>query len=272
MSRFSLVSWIVLLMATVVISAEAATQSYLLQRRVGAKGEWEPITTLTISRISDASPKLKLKHPTEAVELTKEKKKAFAEAVFVYYRLIREDDTDGKSAVSVALTPCSILRGFEAVDSRSVVLRELLGVVVGPGTTAWGLQTTSETNAFHAKLVNGDECDRSILSLFPHVRVQATVALVEPVAPQSVPDYTELDRLMRKDDGKSPRNRRSKRKSGVKSTNTPPVYGEELPPPPQQNGDDEGEEEDNRTFLQKYWLFLVMPFVFSVVQGLMAKK
>ncbi|ORC89066.1 uncharacterized protein TM35_000142770 [Trypanosoma theileri] len=273
MSRFLLVLLTALLLAVAVISTDAATQSYVLQRRVDATGSWEPVSTFTISRNGDSTPKLKQKQPNKEVELSKENKNAFAKAAFVYYRLIREEDTEGKHAVSVALTPCSILRGFEAVDSRTIVLRELLGIAVGAGTSAVGLQTTSETNAFHAKLVDGDECDRSILALFPQVRLETRVGLVEPVAPQSLPDYTELERLMNKAEGKSPRNRQRKRKTDAASAETSSLYGEQSSQH-QQQGEEEEEEvtEDNRSFLQKYWLYLVLPFVFSVIQGLMAKK
>uniref|UniRef100_A0A0A9YFW9 Uncharacterized protein n=1 Tax=Lygus hesperus TaxID=30085 RepID=A0A0A9YFW9_LYGHE len=82
--------------------------------------------------------------------------------------------TESGVVTSVVLTPCSIIRGFVAVDSQTVMLNEQFKVVPGQGSSLIGLQVSSYTNFFHAKMRNGDECDRSIVHrLFPSVRTQA---------------------------------------------------------------------------------------------------
>ncbi|EKG01740.1 hypothetical protein TCSYLVIO_007257, partial [Trypanosoma cruzi] len=174
--RFLLLGLFALLAMTVVAS-DAASEVYELQRRVGVAGDWESISSMTISR-GPVGATAKLKQNKDAqdsgkdIDLTKEKKTALAKAQFVYYRLVRKGDKDGINAVSVVLTPCSLVRDFDALDSRTVVLRESLRVAVGPDATVVGLQATSGTNTFHAKMLNGDECDLSILSLFPNVRMR----------------------------------------------------------------------------------------------------
>ncbi|KAF5221373.1 putative transmembrane protein [Trypanosoma cruzi] len=267
------------LLAMTVVASDAASEVYELQRRVGVAGDWESISSMTISR-GPVGATAKLKQNKDAqdsgkdIDLTKEKKTALAKAQFVYYRLVREGDKDGINAVSVVLTPCSLVRDFDALDSRTVVLRESLRVAVGPDATVVGLQATSGTNTFHAKMLNGDECDLSILSLFPNVRMRVSVGLVEPTAPRSLPDYAELDTIARLSDSKSTG---SKDRKSKKSGAAPSSYGDH-PSEKQQAGmlgeKDEGEEpeEDNRTFLQKYWTFLVIPFLVSLIQGLFSKR
>ncbi|RNC58303.1 hypothetical protein TcCL_ESM04110 [Trypanosoma cruzi] len=267
------------LLAMTVVASDAASEVYELQRRVGVAGDWESISSMTISR-GPVGATAKLKQNKDAqdsgkdIDLTKEKKTALAKAQFVYYRLVRKGDKDGINAVSVVLTPCSLVRDFDALDSRTVVLRESLRVAVGPDATVVGLQATSGTNTFHAKMLNGDECDLSILSLFPNVRMRVSVGLVEPTAPRSLPDYAELDTIARLSDSKSTG---SKDRKSKKSGAAPSSYGDH-PSEKQQAGmlgeKDEGEEpeEDNRTFLQKYWTFLVIPFLVSLIQGLFSKR
>ncbi|PBJ80341.1 hypothetical protein TcG_13473 [Trypanosoma cruzi] len=276
--RFLLLGLFALLAMTVVAS-DAASEVYELQRRVGVAGDWESISSMTISR-GPVGATAKLKQNKDAqdsgkdIDLTKEKKTALAKAQFVYYRLVRKGDKDGINAVSVVLTPCSLVRDFDALDSRTVVLRESLRVAVGPDATVVGLQATSGTNTFHAKMLNGDECDLSILSLFPNVRMRVSVGLVEPTAPRSLPDYAELDTIARLSDSKSTG---SKDRKGKKSGAAPSSYGDH-PSEQQQAGmlgekdEGEGPEEDDRTFLQKYWTFLVIPFLVSVIQGLLSKR
>ncbi|KEG15418.1 hypothetical protein DQ04_00081170 [Trypanosoma grayi] len=244
---------------------DAATQSYVLQRRIGAAGEWEPITTFVVSRHSPDAPAKVKQAPPKDVELSKDKKNALAAAQFVHYRVAREDDADGRDAVGLALSPCSILRGFEAVDARAVVVREEVRVAVGPGTSVTGLQARSETNTFHAKMLNGDECDRSILSLFPHVRVRAGVGYVEPIAPRSVPNYAELDVFARRNDPKVSRSGGRKKKASG-GGNSPQEHQTQV------EGEEEEEEVDSRTFFQKYWMYLVLPFVFSFIQNMIVKN
>ncbi|EKF30213.1 hypothetical protein MOQ_005974 [Trypanosoma cruzi marinkellei] len=267
------------LLAMTVVASDAASEVYELQRRVGVAGDWESISSMTISR-GPVGGTAKLKQNKDAqdtgkdIDLTKEKKTALAKAQFVYYRLVRKGDKDGINAVSVALTPCSLVRDFDALDARTVVLRESLRVAVGPDATVVGLQATSGTNTFHAKMLNGDECDLSILSLFPNVRMRVSVGLVEPTAPRSLPDYAELDTIARLSDSKSAG---SKDRKSKKRGTAPSSYGDH-PSEQQQAGmlaeQDEGDEpeEDNRTFLQKYWTFLVIPFLVSLIQGLFSKR
>ncbi|RNF03862.1 hypothetical protein TraAM80_05516 [Trypanosoma rangeli] len=269
------------LLVIVTGASEAVSEVYDLQRRLGAEGDWEAISSITISRVSvDATAKLW--QNSEALDsgkqgdLTKEKKAALAKAQFVYYRLVRKGDVDGSSAVSIALTPCSLVRGFEAADSRTVLLRESLRVAVGTGATVVGLQATSGTNTFHAKMLNGDECDLGILSLFPHVRLQASVGLVEPTAPRSLPDYADLDALAKLGNSKSAGKKGAKKKGGGAASKATSLYGGN--PQQQQAGvaeeQDQAEqpEEDDRTFIQKYWTFLLIPFAMSLLQGLLAKR
>ncbi|RNF26022.1 uncharacterized protein Tco025E_01727 [Trypanosoma conorhini] len=269
------------LLVLAAVASEAASEVYDLQRRMGAEEEWETISSVTISRASvDATARLRQSSDAvgsgKQVDLTKEKKAALAKAEFVYYRLLRKGDADGSSAVSVALTPCSLVRGFDAVDSRTVVMRESLRVAVGPDATAVGLQARSGTNTFHAKMLNGDECDLGILALFPHVRLQVSVGLLEPTAPRSLPDYAELEALAKLVDEKSAGKKGSKTK---KRRTVSKASSSHVGSPQQQQAgvpveDDEGEEaeEDNRTFLQKYWTFLLIPFLMSFLQNFLAKR
>lgn len=271
------------LLSIAAAAVDAASQSYVLQRRMGVADNWEAIASVTVSRAFANAPAI-LRHeakkegaagPDDHTDLSSEKKNMLGRAQFVYYRLLPKGDGDDKRAVSLAITPCSLVRGFEALDSRTIVLREFLRVAVGPNTTVLGLQATSETNTFHTKLLNGDECDVSILSLFPTVRTRVHIGLVTSTSPRSLPDYTDLTALAKKDapatTGGAEKKRKKRGAAATASASQEDNSQEEQRAVDGGQDDEEEEEEDKRSFLQKYWLYLVIPFVMSLVQNALVK-
>ncbi|KAG8347939.1 hypothetical protein TRVL_01236 [Trypanosoma vivax] len=257
--------------------ADAFSRSYYLQRRIGESGKWEPVTSFTISRHSPDSPaklKQKQEQATEGRELTGEEKNALSIEQFVRYRLLPEGGNETREAVSLALSPCSILRGFEAADSRSIHLRETLAVAVGPGATVVGLQASSLANRFHAHMLEGDQCDVTVLSLFPQVRIYAAVGLLSPVVPRSTPNYTELNAFTFHGIRKEVNSKKASKKKKEHMTKANAPHGDEGNDNFQYQTGEEGEEEeeDRRTFLEKYWMFFAAFLVINVIQGFASSK
>nr|CCC89277.1 conserved hypothetical protein [Trypanosoma congolense IL3000] len=260
---------LIVLFVVLCFSAEgvcAASESYTLHRKVDGDADWRTIGTFTVSRHSPDSPaKLRYQPPRDEMELSAEEKKAMATAKFVYYRAVRHGDDTSAGAVSIALSPCSLVRGFEAVGHRTMLLHETLVAAIGHNVTIIGLQAVSNTNMFHARMVDGDECDLSVLFLFPEVKMRVRVGLLAPSSPLTVPNYTELDIYM----GRVAKEKRAK-KGGKKAGDRKEATGAESPLTAKEELQEE--EEDERTFLQKYWVYIVVPFVISVIQSLVAAR
>lgn len=236
-------------------SVQAASQVYSVQRRLGIVSEWATIASFTVTRQSSQSPAHIRFKATAGVDLTKEEKQAITAADIIYYRAIPKDGDAAAVADAsvVAVTPCSIIRGFEAVDSRTVVLHEKIKVLPGPGTSIIGLQLSSETNFFHSKMLRGAECDLSVVEkLFPVVRVQLTVGLLHATEPLNKVRYEDLGVLQ-------------EGAAEASAAKTPKTTTRKV-----KNDQGEWVEEevpvDNRSFLQKYWMYFLIPVIMSFLQ------
>ncbi|KPA75403.1 putative mitochondrial hypothetical protein [Leptomonas pyrrhocoris] len=239
------------------VTAHAASQPYVLERRVGADADWVTIGSFAISRISPQAPARVSTQLRGELSMTMEQREEFAGASFIYYRAypFQEGKAAPEHPATVVVTPCSLIRGFDAVDSKTVVLNENIRVVPGPNTTLLGLQVSSETNFFHSKMVNGDACDRSVVQkLFPTVRLQTKIGLVHPVRVSRKVNYEDLKVLIASENDKQ-----GKKKPKVQVRQVRNAEGELV------------EEEvpvDERSFLQKYWMYIVLPIGMSLIQNL----
>ncbi|CAD2215299.1 hypothetical protein AGDE_01822 [Angomonas deanei] len=162
--------------------------------------------------------------------------------------------------ISASTSPCALIRGFEAVDGTTVALHENIKILPGEGTSIVGLQVIADTNFFHSKMRNGDECDLTVVQkLFPTVRISAHVSLLQPTALMSTVRYKDLEDLEAAKAADGPKKAEGPKKSIRKV----------------KNADGEWVEEEiiveEKSFIQKYWMYLVVPFVLQIVQGL-AKK
>ncbi|KAK7202206.1 transmembrane protein [Novymonas esmeraldas] len=237
--------------------AQAASQTYALERRVGSEGTWTRLGTFAISRISPSAPaRISTQLGAEA-SLSMEERQQFTAADVIFYRAYPHEEGQPvpRFAATVVIAPCSLIRGFLAVDGKTVVLNENIKVVPGPNTSLLGLQVSSETNIFHSKMQKGDECDRSVVqTLFPTVRLKTSLGLAHPAKAARKVRYEDLTAL-----AEAERARNNKEK----------------PPPAKRqvrNADGEIVEEDvpvdDRSFLQKYWMYLALPIVMSFVQNM----
>lgn len=235
--------------AAVLGCAEAASESYELQRRFD-DGEWSSIATFTIQRQTSHSPARVKSPPAAMAELSASEKTALVSAQLVSYRAFQPGNE--ANAVVVSTSPCSIIRGFDAVDSRTVLLKQRIKVVPGTGTSLLGLQIDSETNFFHAKMLNGDECDKTVVQkLFPVVQMKVEVEVANPTPVKAV-RYSDLKILS---------------EQGAPKKNEPKVTVKRV-----KNEKGEWVETevpvDERGFLQKYWMYLLIPIIMSTVQNL----
>lgn len=249
---------LLLLLLNVSCAVYGASQAYTLERRVGQDGEWTSMATFAISRQTSQAPARIRAQTTPEMDLNTEQREQIATSDLIYYRAYPSSSEKRAPAdtVVVTISPCSLIRGFDAVDSKTVLLTERLKVVPGPGTSLLGLQVSSETNVFHAKMQHGDECDRSVVQrLFPTVRLRAEVGLVHPVQVTQKVRYEDLRVLS---EAVEDRNKKSGSKKTARSRN--------------EDGEEVKEEEeapvDDRSFLQKYWMYLVLPIVMSVIQNM----
>ncbi|CBH08834.1 hypothetical protein, conserved [Trypanosoma brucei gambiense DAL972] len=262
----AIVSFVVLCFA----SAEyccGITQSYILQRRIDGTNDWRIVSTFNISRHSvDSLVKLKHSSPQGDNDLTAVEKDALVKAEHVFYRVTRGGDDTDAGAVAVALSPCTIVRGFEALDPRTVLLHETLAVAVGTNVSAVGLQVTSTTNAFHAKMLDGDECDLTVLSLFPQVKIRLKLGLLVASAPLTTPNYTELAEYTNHLSKEGSSQKKGTKKSKKRSSDAQNPLSQE------QEQDDAEDEEDKRSFVERYWIYFVVPFAVSLLQGIFAPK
>ncbi|GET88082.1 transmembrane protein, putative [Leishmania tarentolae] len=239
------------------ISVDAVSQSYVLERRVGSDGEWAGIGAFSISRLSSQAPaRISTQLPGE-VSLSMDERNKLASADLVYYRAYpnQEGKPVPKHPTTVVVTPCSLIRGFEAMDSKTVVLHENINIAPGANTSLMGLQVSSETNFFHSKMLAGDECDHSVVQkLFPTVRLNTKVGLVHPLKVARKVRYEDLNAMKEAEDAKKTKGRPPTEKRMVRNAEGE-VVEEEVPV-------------DERSFLQKYWMYIVIPIVMSVLQNM----
>lgn len=228
---------------------------YTIERRIGTESQWSEIASFTLLQSRSSKAKLTaLDEPRHL--LTTEQRELFAESDFIYYRAVREGETDNHAAAPTAVvSPCTIIRSFYAVDKQTLLLREVVNVVPNYDLSIMGLQVVSETNSFHSGMTNGDECERSVVvGLFSDVRIQAEVALVSSVEVKPV-NYEQLKVVADPKEkneraGSSAKKKMRRRENGV--------WEEEQ--------EDEEVIEPEPTFLQKYWMFLLIPIVMSFMK------
>ncbi|KAG5506392.1 hypothetical protein JKF63_05895 [Porcisia hertigi] len=239
------------------ISAHAASQSYVLERRVGSDGEWVKLGSFTISRLSSQAVARISTQLGDESTLSMEERDHFSTADLVFYRAYayQAGMPAPQHATTVSVTPCSLIRGFDAIDSKTVVLNENIKVVPGPNTSLLGLQVSSEVNIFHSKMQNGDECDRSVVQkLFPTVLLKTKVGLVHPLKVARKVRYEDLTALVEAEDSEKNKKKPKTEKRQVRNAEGEIV--EEVVPV------------DDRSFLQKYWMYFVLPIVMSLLQNL----
>ncbi|EPY28269.1 hypothetical protein STCU_05216 [Strigomonas culicis] len=194
------------------------------------------------------------------MEMTKEQKERLSVTDMVFYRALPADSKNPEDAVEVSTSFCSLVRGFEPVDRSTLILHERLRVVPGSGASIIGLQLSSDTNFFHAKLNNGDECDISVIQkLFPTTIMQVHVSLQQPTALMTTVRYNDLKDLQEIDKNKNGKKTEAPQKSIRKVKNADGEWVEEEV------------EIEEKTFFQKYWMYLVVPFALQVIQGLIKK-
>lgn len=215
-----------------------AKEQYELQRSFDGT-TWETRASLTVSR-SEASTPARLKvvpSPAHSV-------KGIAVAEALMYRVVNSKSTVTASLVT---SPCALVRGFDAASPQSLRIPESIGVIVAEGTHISGLQLTPSTNTHHSS-IKASDCDRSILSLFPNIDATLTVALVKSVEPKMVSNFEDFPAVT----GAPP----------PKKAPATDAAGEQKAAP----------EEDNRSFIDKYWWYIVMFGLYTVVNGFLGSK
>ena len=90
-----------------------------------------------------------------------------------------------------------------------------------------GLQFDASTNAYHASTKAGG-CDMSVLSLVNAGEIDSKVYVVRPAVPRAIPNFDEV-----------------------------PTEGTAQPTRPQGEKKSGEPVEDNRTFWDKYWLYII---------------
>lgn len=240
---------------------------YSVERRLGAAGEWNPIASFTLYQPSPVLPPRMKSVSTPRRSLTKEERDQYGAADLLYYRVVAKDGAAGvmeeEVYISAVVTPCTVIRGFLALDKQTLLLKEHVSVVADPSSLqVLGLQVRSDTNNFHASMVDGDACDRSVVtSLFPNVEVEAEVGLVAPVPVRQV-RYEELKRLT----GEGMNDPKGRSANGGKGAAAAKKRLSKY-------DDDDTEEEESKvppaepSFFQKYWYLLAIPFVISFLKS-----
>ncbi|CAJ1008066.1 hypothetical protein Q4I28_003379 [Leishmania naiffi] len=239
------------------IVAHATSQSYVLERRIGSDGEWARVGSFAISHLSSQTPARISTQLAGEVSLSSEERSNFAAADLVYYRAYpyQEGKPVPKCAPTVVVTPCSLIRGFDAIDSKTVVLHENIKIVPGPNASLVGLQVSSETNFFHSKMQKGDECDRSVVQkLFPTVHLNTKVGLVQPLKVARKVRYEDLRALVEAENAENTKGKPKTEKRQVSNAEGD-ITEVEVPV-------------DDRSFLQKYWMYFVIPIAMSVLQNM----
>eukprot|EP00758_Cryptobia_borreli_P015796 Tbor_TRINITY_DN6054_c1_g4::TRINITY_DN6054_c1_g4_i1::g.10864::m.10864 len=165
--------------------------------------------------------------------------------------LYRLKEAPSTPIMQLSLTPCSIIRGFEAKTSSNIVLKEHFNIIVDrPADSklfvAIGLQHAPVPNLHHSTASSGftsrgDMCDTKAVSLFSNVTVYTTVKVMRTVEPRRVPDFDEG--LFA--EAKKIKEAKKQEKGGDK----------ELP------------EVDERSFFEKYWHYIIMFILWTTLQS-----
>ena len=158
-------------------------------RPCAATNSCPPATTITATPVA------------ESLE-SAEERDALLNVERLLYRVIGA--TPESEVARIALSPCSIVRGFEPRSSKHIVLQEQFKLLVkatasgstteGPELTFLGLQHLAPTNLHHSAAsspyssTKGGDCDLKTVSLFSTVTVECSVSLLGPSVPLRVPD------------------------------------------------------------------------------------
>lgn len=228
--------------ALVAIGVAAVDKAQYTLQRSFDDAAWEKRATFVVSRTEGtATARFKLLEQDEgAIDVA-----SLETASLLRYRVI---DEKGGVAASAVTTPCALVRGFEALSSRKLKLPERIGVVVGNGVQVTGLQFSFSHNTHH-NAFTATECDMKVLSLFGDVSTETSVFLVRPIEPKIVTKF---------EDGPA---------SGA-----PPQPKQKEETSKKESGDKDAPQEDNRTFFEKYWLYIVMFGVWSVINSFLQPK
>ena len=234
--------------------AAAIDGSYVLQRRYDSDAKWTNVVTFGIDLA-----KLRIKPNTNKAQqaLTPAAVKLLGEASVLHYRVISATSSGDDETVVLAgavSSACSLIRGFEA-STTMLTLPEAVNVVLGLDGVITGLQLSSKATS---------ACDKSVLSLFPSVTISTTVGLYKPFEPRGaenvVADQAHLIHP-----------------SGF------PLAATALPKQQQQQqnpqggaagaeGGDNGPKEDNRSFFEKYQMYILMFVAYTAVNAYFAPK
>lgn len=273
--------------------AQSFSSKYTIERRISDGESWRSIASFELFQSTPGAP-ARLKNvvsPRQTVS-DAEREMLGISADLVYYRLVPSGSTAKmeKSLPTIAVSPCTIIRGFNVLGKTTMVLTEKLNVIIGSGAEAIGLQVWSMTNNFHSSM-NGDECDRSMVAkIFPKVEIELKVDLV-PSLPVAGVKYKELEKLVaeserqvkperaktRSSNAASSRRRRVEDDQNEEEDDTEDYHDVDDDAPRRRRGKrkdgdkedyvDEDETKPEPTFFQKYWMWMVLPFIFSMIRG-----
>lgn len=254
---------------------EMLSMAYSIERRFSGSEDWATIASFELSQRGFGTPARLQNMVAPPQTLSNEQRKQLGETIdFIFYRVVpsSSDKQERASFPTIAVSPCTIIRGFSVLGKTTLVLTERLKVVSHSGVNVVGLQVSSTTNVFQASM-DGDTCDRSIVvALFPNVEMVTEVGLVSSLSVRKV-RYDELGKLTSDRDSKDVRKGSSK--SQTDSLDDEDSIADDYDEESNDENDnankkkknDKEEKEEEKTFLQKYWLYLVLPFVFSFIRG-----
>lgn len=248
---------------TLLVRAEEGAQtkrSYRIERQLGVEGEWKEITSFVLHKPSEGfSPRIR-SSSTPRVPLSTEERQKFGVEDFLFYRVV-DPSAPNVEVARVAVSPCTIIRGFQAMDKSLLRLSEKLSVVADGALNVVGLQVHSKTNIFHSSMVKGDVCERSVVtSLFAEVEIEPELSLVEPLDVAGV-RYEELKRLsgevyQRKNKNGEPS------KEGMKRPEKMSVLDDY-----EDEEDEEATEPQEKSFFQQYWYVFAAVFFISMLRS-----
>lgn len=253
---------------------EALSMAYSIERRLSDTDEWATIGSFDLTQRGFGTPARVQNMNFPRQTLSNEQRKQLGETVdLVFYRVVpsSSDKQERVSFPTIAVSPCTIIRGFSVLGKTTLVLTERLKVVSHSGVNVVGLQVSSTTNVFQSSM-EGDTCDRSIvLTLFPQVEMVTEVGFVSSLPVRGV-RYEELGKLtsgqsrdVRKDSSKSQADSLDDEDSSADDYDD--ESDEEKSNTKRKKRDGKEEKEEEKTFLQKYWLYMLLPFVFSFIRG-----
>ena len=245
-------SSLLLLMITALLVATAALATdsvYDLQRRYDTAGPWVSVLRFTVDtanlRVRPASSKAQQ-------TLSPQEISALSKASMLYYRVVAKDQLKEQAAAAAVTTACSLIRAFEAAKAV-LTLPEVVNVVLAVDGTVTGLQLSSKASG---------TCDMSVLSLFPSVVVSTTVGAYKAAEPKHAQNVIAEPAHFVHPSGIQ----MTAEMIGKKRSSSTGGKGESG------SGSDDGPKEDNRTFFEKYQMYILMFVVYTVVNGFIGGK